>query len=90
MTNPQNCGTCKMIGCKDNGFYSHYPEECNHFSMKKGCASHSDFQSERGKFDELIKFVKRNAVKQGIRSGWILKCVVIDKLKELRQAGERK
>jgi hypothetical protein len=42
------------------------------------------YQSERDKIDELIKFVKRNAVKQGIRSGWILECVVIDKLKELR------
>jgi hypothetical protein len=53
-----------------------------------GCASHSDYQSERDKaILNLIKFVERNTVKQGTRSGWILESIVIDKLKELRKAG---
>lgn len=37
-----SCENCQMVGCKDHGFYSHYPEECNHFSRKKGCSSHSN------------------------------------------------
>jgi hypothetical protein len=37
-----SCESCQMVGCKDHGFYSHYPEECNHFSRKKGCSSHSN------------------------------------------------
>lgn len=57
MVNLCNCSNCSNIGCKDHGFNSQYPDECQHFSQKKGCLSHS--QAAEYLMKDVIKELTR-------------------------------
>ena len=58
---------------------------------QRGCASHSEFQSERDKvLDELEAWVKENYFKY-VENYEVKYCCggLLDKIQELRQAGEQ-
>ena len=87
--NPYRCETCKM----------NKRTECPAFCCEKfminlvGCASHSDFQSERDKvLDELLVWVKKNNVNHedsdGDRLPVIVTGKIMNKIAELRTAAK--
>ena len=93
MTSKYTCKTCKNIGCDlhaDNpgNINEDTGDTYNHFHWyytiieKKGCASHSSFQSER---DEVLGDLLEIFDDDTNYNGWFVRETLIEKL---RQAGE--
>jgi hypothetical protein len=95
--NPKNCGTCNDIYCEA---HPSCPEDLAYFGRKeiqeftkfKGCASHSNAQSERDKvLDELHKLALKEAKERSIKEGGLAFVSVQVWIEQLRsKAGDRK